>query len=140
MNKIFKKYVDIFKIKNTILNIIVDESFDFSSTNVKNFENFNSMSNYDFVDLSGNNLIYYRSNSNYNKGYYKDNRPKFDTFTFKKGKFYTYQTIGKFWDELQNEINESNEIWYDPFYFVLNEDLIQAERYLKLNKLSEICQ
>jgi len=133
--KLFKKYGDVYHLRNSIINIIVDENFEETSY-VKNFKNFNLSSNCDYVDFSGDNMIYHRSNHNYNK-YAEKRKPLFETFTFKKNKLYIFQTNGKFWDELENEINNQNEIWYDPFYFVLNEDLQQAERYLKLKQLKQ---
>lgn len=42
-------------------------------------------------------------------------------------------------DELGNRFGEfqENDIWFDPFLFVKEEDKEQFERYLKLNKVNE---
>lgn len=100
---------------------------DFSTFNLDMIKNLKWSK--DFIDNSSPNLLTYFVFQNPNIG---RNR----TYFFKKNKLYKFGT-NKFADELGSNTDQYNDIWYDPFLFVLEKDYDQAIRYLKLKNINK---
>lgn len=132
--KIFHDYGDVWNVK-TPLYIVVNEKFSgdkqvlpFSTFNVEMTKTENPR---DFFSFSDDALLYLAFVN-------PKIRPQIPnrTYIFKKNKLYNF---GRTWfDELNNEISDYLDIWYEPFLFVHEKDYDQAIRYLKLNKVKKI--
>ena len=77
---------------------------------------------YDYLDINNKYLLYLR---------YYTHADAWQTYLFKKNKPYPFMRTC--FDEINNTIND--DIWYDPFYFIYEDDLARYHRYLKLKKI-----
>ena len=103
----------------------------------------------DYIDNTNPNIfLYFRSNKRYNKDVSEINQqnrdkwvkphpflPKWTTLVFIRNKFYPFPMSLSWFDEIGNPINEQHEMWYEPLLFVIDTDLLKAQRTLKLKKL-----
>jgi hypothetical protein len=135
----FRSYIDGGK-KKRLYFAVVNEDYKADSSYLRPFSEHQSTSDCDFFDLSGNLLLYFRNNKRKNEEYkgaglVNYTKPDYETFVFKKNKLYPFLLNCTWWDEFNQNMDQYNTIWYEPFQFVIDTDWLKAERQLKLKKI-----
>lgn len=157
---LFHKFDDVYNCK-TSLYIMVDNDYkslehqyvsDFLSLNMNAINNLKrGEGTKDFIDnLHPKLLLYFKF---YRTILLESSGPKASStdgsivnkvFIFKKNKLYKFnnEAFGEtsFYDEVGTPVNSSsqyNDLWYEPFVFVHEEDMDQAIRYLKLKEITD---
>lgn len=135
---IFYKWDDVYNYKDKMF-ILVDNDFKFSDKYIQPYSEFDINKPCDYIDNLHPNLLIYVAHKHESVRY--NNRgeqiviaPHFETHTFKKNKLYPLAGANRWYDEINNRVDD---IYYDPFMFVKEKDYNKAIRALKLKAIEK---